>query len=119
MMTGSFQKMSLDERLTKGIELFNNEEFFECHEIVENLWLATSDEYKNFYKGIIQTAVALHHLRNENMSGAKKVYGTSQKYLNQYPPVTLGINNAKLLSDMKDCFEDPDHCKIPKIEIIK
>ncbi len=110
--------MNLDERFIRGIELFNDEEFFECHEVIEDLWLATQDEYKDFYKGVIQAAVALHHLTRGNLSGAKKLYGTSSKYLKKYLPKTLGLNVEKLLQDMKICFED-DQNLIPKIEFKK
>ena len=111
-MTLSFM---VDERFKRGIHLFNEEEFFECHEVIEDLWLATSDEYKNLYKGVIQAAVALYHLGRGNMKGARKLYGTSNKYLRKYLPSALGLNVEKLLADMKICFEQ-DNGLIPKLE---
>lgn len=107
--------MSVDERFRKGIELFNQEEFFECHEVLEDLWLATQDEYKNLYKGLIQAAVALHHLKRRNLSGARKLYQTSSRYLSPYLPHALGLNVAKLILDMKSCFEE-NYKFIPKLE---
>ena len=110
--------MSIDERFRQGIELFNEEEFFECHEVIEDLWLATQDQYKDLYKGVIQAAVALYHLRRGNLSGARKLYGTSGKYLRKYVPQTLGLDVGKLLSDMKICFEQNQNL-IPKLEFLK
>ncbi len=107
--------MNPDERFVHGIELFNEEEFFECHEVIEDLWFATQDEYKDLYKGVIQAAVALHHLSRRNMSGARKLYGTSSEYLRKYNPAALGLNVQKLLNDMKICFEENNHL-IPKLE---
>ncbi len=107
--------MHIDERFRHGLHLFNEEEFFECHEIIENLWLATVDEYKDLYKGVIQAAVALYHLRRGNQIGARKVYGTSSKYLRKYLPEALGLNVQKLLNDMKICFEE-NNDRIPKLE---
>lgn len=107
--------MQIDKRLLKGIELFNEEEFFECHEVIEGLWLATQDEYKDLYKGVIQAAVALHHLERGNISGARKLYGTSEKYLRKYVPQALGLNVEKLLRDMNICFEQNQNF-IPKLE---
>lgn len=107
--------MKIDERFRRGIELFNEKEFFECHEVIEDLWLATQDEYKDLYKGVIQAAVALHHLGRGNLRGAQKVYGTSCKYLQKYVPEALGLNVEKLLSDMNVCFgRNPN--LIPKLE---
>lgn len=107
--------MQIDERFIRGIELFNNEEFFECHEVIEDLWLATQDQYKNLYKGVIQAAVALYHLKRGNTRGARKLYGTSSKYLRKYLPRALGLNVEKLLNELKICFEE-DLQLIPKLE---
>ena len=106
--------MSVDERFRKGIELFNEEEFFECHEVLENLWLATQDEHKDLYKGVIQAAVALYHLDRGNTSGAKKLLKTSTHYLSKYKPEALGLNVEKLINDMKSCFEKEG--SIPKLD---
>ncbi|MBI4357859.1 MAG: DUF309 domain-containing protein [Candidatus Omnitrophica bacterium] len=107
--------MSVDERFKKGIELFNDQKFFECHEVIENLWLATQDEYKNFYKGVIQAAVALHHLKRGNVRGARRLLKTSTRYLSKYGREALGLNVEKLIRDMKNCFEK-DQDAIPKLE---
>lgn len=107
--------MQVDERFIRGIKLFNNEEFFECHEVIEDLWLATDNEYKNLYKGVIQAAVALYHLKRGNTRGARKLYGTSSKYLRKYIPKTLGLNVEKLLNDMTVCFKGNNR-QMPKLE---
>ncbi|MBI4395125.1 MAG: DUF309 domain-containing protein [Candidatus Omnitrophica bacterium] len=111
--------MRVDERFKKGIELFNEEAFFECHEVIEGLWLETQDECKNLYKGVIQAAVALHHLRQGNLSGAKELFKTSSGYLGPYAPEALGLNVEKLLKDMKTCFKRLDPKSLPKLEFIK
>ena len=97
--------MKVDVRLKKGIELFNREEFYECHEVIEGLWLATQDEYKDLYKGIIQAAVSLHHLKRGNVRGARKLYHTSKKYLKGYQPRVLGLDIKKLTQNLEECFE--------------
>ncbi|MBM4077791.1 MAG: DUF309 domain-containing protein, partial [Planctomycetes bacterium] len=57
-----------------GLRLFNEEDFFECHEAIEELWAETLGEPKKFLQGLIQAAVALFHFGNENFGGAKKLY---------------------------------------------
>ncbi len=90
--------------LKKGIQLFNQEKFFECHEVIEKLWLETKGPDKDFYKGIIQAAVALHHLKKGNISGALGLFKSSIQHLEAYQPKTLGLDVHKLIRDMKDCF---------------
>ena len=96
----------IDARLIEGIRLFNKEEFFECHEVIEHLWLEVRDEYRNFYKGLIQAAVAIHHFKKENLSGALGLYKSSVDYLSSYPSVCLNVKSGKLVSDMKKCFAE-------------
>ena len=59
--------------LQKGIALFNRGRFFDCHEVLEELWLESSGDRKKFLQGLIQLAVALHHLRNGNRVGAERL----------------------------------------------
>ena len=45
-----------DPRFIKGIDEFNRQLFFECHETLEELWLEERGEDRKFYQGIIQIA---------------------------------------------------------------
>ncbi|MSR57680.1 MAG: DUF309 domain-containing protein [Planctomycetaceae bacterium] len=90
----------------EGLRLFNDEEFFESHEVLEDLWSETQDERKKFYQGLIQAAVALLHFGNENLGGAKKVYTSCRKYLEPYRPVYEGLDLAKFLDELQFCFQE-------------
>ena len=54
------------EQYREGLRLFNDEEFFECHEVLEELWSETVGADRKFLQGLIQAAVALFHFGNEN-----------------------------------------------------
>ena len=56
--------------LLGAIDQFNRGEWFECHETLEELWVGEKGELKDFYQGVLQLAVALHHWRNGNLKGA-------------------------------------------------
>ena len=45
-----------DPRFLKGIDEFNQQFFFECHETLEEIWLEEHGEERKFYQGIIQIA---------------------------------------------------------------
>jgi uncharacterized protein len=58
--------------LSAAIDLFNRREFFECHEILEDLWRPLpSGTGKTFLQGLLQVAVGYHHLLKGNYTGAK------------------------------------------------
>lgn len=94
------------EQYLEGLRLFNAEDFFESHEVLEELWSETQDERKKFYQGLIQAAVALLHFGNGNLGGAKKVYLTSRKYLEAYAPEFEGLDVTRFLADMQACFQE-------------
>ncbi|MEW6056790.1 MAG: DUF309 domain-containing protein [Bdellovibrionota bacterium] len=59
--------------LSQGQTLFNREEFFEAHEIWEQLWLLEQGRDRTFVQGLIQVAAHFVHLRKANWSGAKSM----------------------------------------------
>lgn len=109
-----------DERLVRGCDYFNECDFFEAHEIWEDLWKDYQGPFRNFYKGLIQVAVCLHHFGNGNIRGAKKLYGSSTKYLAEFAPHHDGVDIAKLLGELKACCADimASEEEFPKIEIV-
>ncbi len=102
--------MRPDERFLKGLELFNHGEYFECHEVIEDLWLEVpeNDPNRDLYKGVIQAAAAIYQWDRGILSGARGLYRTAVSYLEKYRPEGLGLNTKKLVLEMKLLFADLD-----------
>ena len=96
----------LDKRYLEGIRLFNAQEFFECHDVLEDLWNDILGPDRDFYQGLIHVAVALFHFESSNLGGARKMYGSACVYLSGYSPSHLGLNVEKLLGDFETCFAE-------------
>ena len=111
---------SYDPRYLEGIEHFNKCDFFEAHEVWEELWADTQGEPRRFYQGLIQVAVCLHHFGNGNIRGAKKLYFGCRGYLQDYQPKYLGLDLDKLLSQLETCCREILDSKeeFPRIEIV-
>lgn len=60
---------------------FNRGDWFECHETLEELWIGSEGEIRDFYQGVLQIAVALHHWRNGNFGGAVHLLAGGAGYL--------------------------------------
>jgi len=86
-------------QLLQGIREFNNQEWFECHETVEDLWIGESGEVRDFYQGIIQTAVALHHWRNGNFGGTVSLLKGGAGYLRRVSEACQWVDVAALIAD--------------------
>jgi predicted metal-dependent hydrolase len=97
---------SIEALYAEGIRHFNACDFFEAHEVWEELWTEYRGPARRFYQGLIQAAVALHHFGNGNIRGAKKVYESSRAYLNDYCPAYLGLNLDQFLAQYERCFAD-------------
>lgn len=53
----------MDARLREGIRLFNEQQFFECHEILEPYYQESDAPNKPFLEGLIQLAAAFRLYR--------------------------------------------------------
>jgi predicted metal-dependent hydrolase len=91
-----------DPRWTRGVVLFNRGEFFEAHEVVEDLWLEKTGEEREFLKGFIQAAVALEHHRRGNANGLRSVGTTAATYLRRADPAAGGLDVTALLRDLEE-----------------
>lgn len=95
-----------EERLfVEGIRLFNEREFFACHDVLEELWTDTLGPRRQFLQGLIQSSVALFHFGEGNLGGARKLSMSAHEYLLPYQPTFLGIDVVGFLTDMDTCFK--------------
>lgn len=89
----------LHPRAVKGIELFNQKKFFDAHEELELAWRDEKSQLRDLYRGILQIGVAYYHIQRRNFSGAKKLLKRSQRWLQPFSGIYLGININKLKRD--------------------
>ncbi len=95
-----------DPRIDEGIRLFNEQEFFACHDVFEEFWSELIGPEKTFFQGLIHAAVCLFHFEGNNLTGARKMYGSFRIYVDDFAPEFVGIDVQKLTADMEFCFQD-------------
>lgn len=76
----------------EGIELFNRQNFFEAHEVLEDVWRDARNPDRKFLQSLIQVAVALHHHSRGNLVGARSLLARATRNLEPYPDRFGGIN---------------------------
>ncbi len=84
----------------QGIALFNGLDYFEAHEIWEEIWRLTGGLKHSFYQGLIQCAVALEHYCRSNPRGVRGLYQSYQNKFTHLPPVFMGLEIAPFLASM-------------------
>ena len=60
-----------------GINYFNDKNFYDAHEIWEELWNEYRIKDSIFIQGLIQVSVAYFHITNSNLKGARSLFKKS------------------------------------------
>lgn len=85
----------------QGIELFNRGEFYDSHEVWEDIWRSTTPEPKNLFQGLIQVAAALHQFLDLHRQEAPgRTLAKARARLEPYAPVACGLDIAGLLEEV-------------------
>jgi uncharacterized protein len=83
----------------KGIQFFNQEQFFEAHEELELAWREEKGPIRDVYRGILQVGLGYYHLLRGNYIGAVKMFLRCRSWLEPYPPDCRGIDIERLRQD--------------------
>lgn len=116
-------------RFLLAIRQFNNRQWFDCHETIEELWIGEEGEMRDFLQGTLQIAVALHHWRNGNHGGAVSLLASGVRYLERVSPVCFWVDVTALIADAnrlraalellgKESMADLDQVLIPLIRTV-
>lgn len=89
---------SIDE-FHRGIELFNHGEYFECHEVLEEVWRHERGERRLFLQSLIHLAVAFYHHQQGNPAGMERQMQKGLKKLAGYLPEYGGVDTVQLYRD--------------------
>jgi predicted metal-dependent hydrolase len=90
---------SLDPHYLGYFDYFNRGEFYEAHDVLEQLWLKDRHGPNgSFYKGLIQLAGAFVHLRKERLRPAAALFKLSASYLGKYPGAHENLSMSAVLA---------------------
>jgi len=92
---------SRDPRLSKGVDQFNRQLFFECHETLEEIWLEDNSEDRLLYQGVIQIAAGYYKWQQNVLGGAMRLLQSGLDKITAYPPDHLGLDLGKFIEDVK------------------
>ncbi len=90
----------------KGMQLFNDGEYWLAHEALEEAWNEESGTVRELYRAILQTGVVYLHIIRNNYNGAVKVYRRAQKWIQPWPDVCRGIQIGGLRRDLDAVIEE-------------
>lgn len=103
--------MAYSDRYLLFIEYFNNTKYMSAQTTLDEVWLKETGDDKNFYGGLIQVAVSLYHLTNDNPKGAQKIYEKAKDMLVPYGKIHHDLHLASLLLKLDQIFQELDSSK--------
>lgn len=86
------------ELIRRGVELYNDQMYWECHEELEHHWLEEPGPLRNIYWAIIQAAAACLHFRNGNLIGARGLIFKAKQKIERCEKMNL--ENALLINEL-------------------
>jgi hypothetical protein len=100
--------LGLDPRYQGYFACFNAQQYYEAHDVLEDLWLSARDENYLFFKGLIQFAGAFVHLQKQflhpehpkhapRLRPAVRLFGLAMKNLAPHAPQHLHLDVAEVL----------------------
>ena len=103
-MEGADAPTELD-RIRDGLTLFNEEFFFEAHEVLEDVWRKEHGEPRLFLQGLIQLCAGFHHFQNGNYGGAAALLQRGADKIRKYPERYMSLAAAEVIARIDACRE--------------
>jgi len=88
---------AIGRAIVRAAALWNEALFFEVHEVLEAVWQREAGERRQALQGLIQIAVAWHHLAHGNPRGARTLLREGRARLAAAPPGTLPLLDGSAL----------------------
>ena len=87
--------------LRVGVHMFNAGEYFEQHEVLEELWRAERGPIRELYQGILQVGVGCYHLQRGNYHGAVTLLDRGLARLARVAPGSSDVDVAGLIGQAR------------------
>ena len=86
----------MDRQLRRAVRLFNDGEYFQFHEVLEEVWTSEREPRRLFLQALIHLAVGFYHCQRGNPVGASRQLRKGLKKLDAYLPSCEGIDTGRL-----------------------
>jgi len=73
------------QKLNQAIISFNEADYYQAHELLEEIWIELDGDEKKYFQGFIQLVVVLHLIQSDRLLGAQKVFLRAQNNLSRIP----------------------------------
>lgn len=107
---------TVEQALELGVARWDEQRYFESHELLEFAWKQGPAEDRDLWKGVIQVAVAGVHLQRSNPIGARRLLDRALGRLAQQPEVHRGIDVEALRRTARAAITLLDAGELPEAD---
>ncbi|HET6278394.1 MAG TPA: DUF309 domain-containing protein [Candidatus Polarisedimenticolia bacterium] len=86
--------------VARGVDLFNQEDYFEAHEVWEEAWRQETGERRRFLQGLIQVAAGFVKLQRRQPRGARALLERGAENLREHADGDPGLDLPPLLESV-------------------
>jgi len=79
------------QKLNQAIKSFNEADYYQAHELLEEIWIELDGDEKKYFQAFIQLVVVLHLIQADRLIGAQKVFLRAQNNLSRIPDQQSGF----------------------------
>ena len=116
-LTEDHDPSTVEEALELGIQLWNQQRFFEAHECLEAVWHASPEADQDLWQGVIQVAVAGVHIQRGNPVGALALLARAEERLAAYPAEHRGIDVEAARATCRDLTDQIERAGVDETNL--
>ena len=112
--------MTMSPKLKEAVRLFNRRAYFDCHQLLEEIWREADAPDKSLYEALIRLSTGLHlWFHRGGGQGAVNLWTQALMRLEDFRPEAQGIDVARLYSDVDRRVQDLKTDPTPGVGLVE
>lgn len=112
--------MTPSPKLKEAVRLFNRRAYFDCHQLLEEVWQAADEADKPLYEALIRLSTGLHLWSHRGGGqGAVNLLTQALMRLEDFRPEAGGIDVARLYRDVDRRVQDVKADPTPGVGLLE
>ena len=95
----------LDPRFYSGIQSFNSGNFYEAHDLFEDLWHECDEPKRRWIHGMVQISVAMHHHSTGNLNGSLLLLAEGISRMRRAQISPIGFKEGEFLEPCQEILK--------------
>lgn len=112
--------MTMSPKLKEAVRLFNRRAYFDCHQLLEEIWREADAPDKALYEALIRLSTGLHlWFHRGGGQGAVNLWTQALMRLEDFRPEAQGIDVARLYNDVDRRVQDLKADPTPGVGLVE